>query len=136
DLMGNTAKASVNVAYGQSCTNGGCTDPHQVCVDGHCVAGPDMPGGLGSPCTDGSMCASGQCSDDGTAKYCTTPCDPAMNGCPSGFGCVETGPMAGVCWPGADNGGGGCSTGSSSTAALFGLALGAAVLTRRRRRVA
>jgi hypothetical protein len=135
DLAGNTAKAAIDVAYGQSCTTGGCTDASQVCVDGHCVAGPDSQGGLGTVCTSNAMCASGSCGDDGAGnKFCTSPCDPAMNGCPSGFGCIATGAAGGVCWPGADNGGGGCNTGGSSGAVLCGLGFGAMLITRRRRR--
>ncbi len=136
DLAGNTAIAAVDVAYGQSCSSGGCSDSTQVCVDGHCVAGPDSSGGLGTSCTGNQDCASQSCGDDGSGhKYCVAPCDPTMNGgCPSGFGCVATGASGGVCWPGADDGGGGgCNTGGNSGAVLMGLGIGAALVTRKRR---
>jgi uncharacterized protein (TIGR03382 family) len=135
DFSNNTAVAAIDVMYGQSCTNGGCTDSTQVCVGGHCVAGPDQTGGLGSPCTDSTTCASGSCGDDGNGnKYCVEPCDPTMNQCPSGFGCLVTTPGSGVCWPGADSGGGGgCNTGGDSGVILAGLGFAVALVTGRRR---
>ena len=136
DFSNNTAVAAIDVMYGQSCTNGGCTDSTQVCVGGHCVAGPDQTGGLGSPCTDNSSCASGSCGDDGAGnKYCVEPCDPtASSACPSGFGCLVTTPGSGVCWPGADSGGsGGCNTSGDSGVILAGLGFGVALVTGRRR---
>ncbi len=139
DDAGNTASAAVDVTYGHACVhNSDCSDPTQVCDNGHCVAGPTSPGGLGSPCMANSDCASNECADDGQGhKYCVENCDPTMQKCPGGFGCVSTGPSMGVCWPGADNGGGGggCDTSSGGTGGvlLMGLALGALVITRRRR---
>jgi uncharacterized protein (TIGR03382 family) len=137
DFTGNTAKAAIDVQYGESCVSGGCTDPTQVCLDGHCVAGPDTQGGLGSPCTDNAGCQSGQCGDDGAGnRYCVEPCDTTNNTCPGGFGCLQTSGTAGVCWPGADSGGsGGCNTsGSNGLAMLAGLGFATALITRRRRR--
>jgi hypothetical protein len=51
--------------------------------------------------------------------YCVVPCDPTHDACPATFSCVETTAVnAGVCFPGADSGGGACggcsNTGSSS----------------------
>ena len=138
DLSNNTGKATETVQYGQSCTNGGCTDASQVCVNGTCEPGPSTTGGLGSTCANNSDCVSDSCGDDGSGnKYCVTSCDPATAGaCPSGFGCISAG-TSGVCWPGADSGGGGggCSTGGngSSTLMLVGLGLGAVLLTRKRK---
>jgi len=136
DASNNTAKAAIDVMYGQSCTTNGCTDSTQVCDDGHCVPGPTTTGGLGSPCTSNTDCASGSCGDDGAGnKYCVSSCDPTNNTCPSGFGCVSTGAASGVCWPGADNGGGGgCNTGSGGGSILAGLGFAAAILSRRKRR--
>jgi len=136
DFTNNTAKAAIDVVYGEACTSGGCSDPTQVCLDGHCVAGPDTAGGLGSPCTDNAGCASGQCGDDGAGnRYCVEPCDTTNNMCPSGFGCLATTGTAGVCWPGESGGGGGCSTsGGNGLAMLAGLGFASALITRRRRR--
>ena len=92
DSSNNTAMAAIDVMYGESCTTSGCTDSTQVCDNGHCVPGPTTTGGLGSPCTSNTECASGSCGDDGAGnKYCVTSCDPTNNTCPSGFGCVSTG---------------------------------------------
>jgi hypothetical protein len=137
DASNNSAKAAIDVMYGQACTTGGCSDSTQVCDDGHCVPGPTTAGGLGSPCTDNSECASGSCGDDGAGnKYCVTSCDPTNNQCPSGFGCVSTSAATGVCWPGADNGGGGgCNTGGGGGGAILaGLGFAALLVTRRKRR--
>jgi uncharacterized protein (TIGR03382 family) len=137
DAAGNTASAAVDVMYGSDCTQSGCTDTTQVCVGGHCVAGPDTTGGLGSPCVDNTSCASGSCGDDGAGnKYCVTPCETTTaNDCPSGFGCLQTTGTAGVCWPGADNGGGGgCNSSGDSGVILAGLGFAAALVTRRRKR--
>lgn len=138
DFSNNTAVAAIDVMYGQSCTDGGCSDSTQVCLDGHCVAGPDQTGGLGSPCTDNPGCQSGSCGDDGNGnKYCVEPCDPTMNQCPGGFGCLVTTPGSGVCWPGADSGGGGgCNTTSDSSVILAGLGFAVVLVTGRRRRKA
>ena len=137
DSSGNTQTAAVDVVYGTVCHgNSDCNDPTMVCDNGHCVAGPTTPGGLGSPCTGNGDCSSNECADDGQGhKYCVESCDPTMQACPSGFGCVSTGPSQGVCWPGADNGGGGgCNTTDHGGALAFGLGLGAMLITRRRRR--
>ncbi|MFT3692336.1 MAG: Ig-like domain-containing protein [Kofleriaceae bacterium] len=134
DAAGNTAKSAVDVKYGETCTDT-CSDSTQVCDNGVCVPGPDSSGGLGAPCTDNADCTSGSCGDDGAGhQYCVTTCDPANNTCPSGFGCLSAG-NSGVCWPGADNGGGGgCNTGGGNNGlVLAGFALGAMLLTRKRR---
>ncbi|MDB4954324.1 MAG: Flagellar hook-length control protein FliK [Myxococcales bacterium] len=135
DQANNTAKAAIEVSIGTVCTASSCTDPNQVCVDGHCVAGPDQQGGLGSPCTKNSECASNACASDGTNMYCVEPCDPTKEQCPTGFGCLAAG-TGGVCWPGAGGGGGGsggCNTGDQSGMILLGLGFGALLITRRRR---
>lgn len=133
DRAGNTAKQTVNVQHGTVCTQDSeCGAAGQVCLDGHCVAGPGTDGGLGSTCAANADCASGQCANDGNNGYCVEGCDPAADGCPSGFACEETAPGAGVCWP-ASGEGGGCSTGDDNHGMLL-LVLGlvAIVITRKR----
>jgi uncharacterized protein (TIGR03382 family) len=134
DLAGNTATAAVDVTIGHACTqNSDCTDSSNVCVGGHCVPGPGAAGGLGTKCTQNSECASGQCASDSTGdSYCVVPCSTTMNTCPGGFGCVASGGTDGVCWPGAD-GGGGCASNGSNGAVLMLLGLGAVLITRRRK---
>src|SRR5690606_31870079 len=98
DRGGNTATAVVNVQYGTVCAAAAdCTSEGQVCLDGHCVAGPSMPGGLGTACTDNAECSSSQCGSDSSGNgYCVESCDLTANACPSGFGCVDVGNGAGV----------------------------------------
>ncbi len=136
DRAGNTTKKVVNVAFGTVCTaDPECTGDGQVCLDGHCVAGPNTAGGLGSTCTGNADCVSGSCASDVDGNsYCVEGCDPTASGCPGGFSCLETGPGTGVCWP-ASGGGGGCdTTGGNSNGVLF-LALGllGLVITRKKR---
>ena len=137
DIMGNTASATADATIGHACSmSSDCTTSGDVCVDGHCVAGPGQNGGLGTTCTMNSDCASGQCGDDGAGnKYCVTGCDPTKNACPAGFGCEATGAGAGVCWPGADNGGGGggCNTNGNDGAIVLVVGLGVVLITRRRK---
>ena len=136
DFGGNKTIDTVNVVYGTKCTSPtDCATAGDTCVDGRCVAGMGTPGGLGTTCTTGAECASGQCAGDATGSYCVVSCDPTQQGCPAGFGCAQTdNPTSGVCFPGADSGGGGCNSGSSSGGlALLGFGLGVLTLTRRRR---
>jgi hypothetical protein len=132
----NNTKAAVDVSYGTVCTGNDMCGDKEVCLGGHCVAGPDMQGGLGSPCTGNEQCLSGSCASDGTDMVCVEPCDVANDQCPANFSCIEAGP-GGVCWPGGDSGGGGgCNTGGSGApVGLLGLlgALGLVSLGRRKR---
>jgi hypothetical protein len=135
DLMGNTAEARITVQNGASCKKPSDCPDGDTCVDGRCVlSGGDH--GLGSPCTGNTDCASNQCGQDASgARYCVEACEPTKHGCPGGFGCLATGADGGVCWPGADDGGGGCTTGGSgSGVALFGLGVMSAMIAFRRRR--
>jgi hypothetical protein len=135
DIAGNTASATADVTIGHACSMASdCTTAGDVCVDSHCVPGPGQTGGLGTTCTANSDCASQQCGDDGMGnKYCVESCDPAKSGCPSGFTCTANG-AGGVCWPGADSGGGGCNTHSENGALVLVVGLGVVLITRRRRR--
>ena len=135
DHYGATGKAAIDIIIGSPCTKpGDCPDLTQTCVGGRCVAGPGTQGGLGSPCTMGTDCSSGQCGDDGTNSYCVEPCTPGQ--CPPSFGCLPTPGAAspGVCWPGFDDGkgGGGCTTGGGGRLS-FGLLLAALAFVRRKR---
>jgi hypothetical protein len=138
DISGTPADASISIVIGAACKKpGDCASDTDTCVDGRCVAGEGVTGGLGSTCTKNEECKSGQCGSDGMGNsFCVENCNPAMNGCPSGFGCISSGgPSGGVCWPGADGGGGGCNTSDGSGGVMFlGFGLGAVLVTRRRRR--
>ncbi len=135
--LGNTpADSTVTAAIGKACGKpADCDKDTDTCVDGRCVPGDDVTGGLGTTCANNAECASGQCGEDSTgAHYCVETCDPGRDGCPSGFGCLPTGPSAGVCWPGAESGGGTtCSSGGNAAGGFFFLGLVALMITRRRR---
>lgn len=138
DVAGTPAQATIAITLGKACTKpADCPNDSETCVDGRCVPGGDVTGGLGSPCTVNSECQSNQCGSDGSGNsFCVEICDPAKNACPSGFSCLASG-TGGVCWPAAGDGGG-CSTGDGRGQAgngciLLGLGF-AAILVRRRRR--
>ena len=132
DFLG---KANVDVIIGPPCEKpSDCSNATDTCVGGRCVPGSGAPGGLGSPCTNNTECASGQCGSDGTNMYCVEQC--LVGQCPDGFGCdVPDGIDMGVCWPGFDDGSGGCGCQSSRGGSFAMLMLlGWVVLTCRKRR--
>jgi MYXO-CTERM domain-containing protein len=126
--------AAVDVVIGPPCqSEADCPYDTDVCISGRCVAGPNATGGLGTVCSDSSDCASRQCASDGTSSYCVELCQPGD--CPEGFGCLDTGGENGACWPGYDEGGGGCGCQTSRGGpAGMALALFVMVVTCRRRR--
>jgi Bacterial Ig domain len=136
DAQGTPGKAAVEVVIGPPCTKpSDCSNNTDTCIGGRCVPGPGVQGGLGMTCTNGADCASGQCGSDGTNMYCVEQCTKGQ--CPGGFGClIDTGMTTGVCWPGADDGSGGCSTTSRAPggAVASGLLFALLVFARRRRR--
>jgi hypothetical protein len=142
DLQGTPGSAFIDVVIGAPCTTDASCGSGKACIDGRCVVGPGQPGGLGEVCTGPGDCASGVCGNDGAGTlYCVEQCNPAANGCPSNFDCLATDATgtAGVCWPGAGDGGGGtsagCAAGSSGTSALpIGLGLGFLLIGLRRRK--
>ena len=135
DVGGTPADASITIAIGAPCTKpADCSNDTDTCVDGRCVAGSGVDGGLGDTCVGNAECKSGQCSSDSKGNsYCVESCELENNGCPGDFGCIAAG-TGGVCWPGAGDGGG-CNTNSDAAGlTFFGLGLGALLITRRRRR--
>jgi hypothetical protein len=136
DIGGTPSEQTITVTRGAPCGgDNACTHEGDVCVEGRCVAGPSVAGGLGVSCTGNSECNSGQCAQDGTAGYCVETCDMNKDGCPDDFGCVSAG-AGGVCWPGAGDDGGCSTTHGDQGIVLLGLAFGALVIGRRRRRAA
>ncbi len=138
DIYNTSAKAFVDVIIGMGCHSpADCPNTTDTCVGGACIAGSGVPGGLGAACTDSSQCLDGECANGNMGQVCVVACN--TGGCPSGYGCVTAaGSMAGVCYPGFDDGtgggGGGCSTSGGSVS--FGLGFAALLVTRRRRRQA
>ncbi len=139
DGKGAAGTASVQVVIGKPCGgDGDCANATDVCLGGRCVAGPDAAGGLGVTCNVGTDCRSGQCQGDSTGeKHCVESCVLGEGQCPDGFGCLEASPDRGVCWPGFDDGTGGCCSANSDPAGpmvLSAAVCGMLVLRRRRRR--
>ena len=140
DIFGAVTKTSLKVLIGRPCTSPiDCTTATDVCVAQRCVPGPSVTGGLGTECTASTDCASLQCAATSEGSYCVEQCQLGANQCPSGFGCLDTGTGAGVCFlgydeGGGDDGGGGCSSSGGPLGPLgLGLGLGAFVFARRKR---
>ncbi|HEU0032338.1 MAG TPA: Ig-like domain-containing protein [Kofleriaceae bacterium] len=138
DVALTPADTTITAAIGTPCGKpSDCANETDTCVDGRCVPGSGVDGGLGTTCADNAECVSGQCGADTAGNhYCVESCDPDNHGCPSGFGCLPSGEM-GVCWPGVDDGGDGiCSAGGNGGPGLLVIGIAAALvtLTRRRRR--
>jgi uncharacterized protein (TIGR03382 family) len=137
DAHGTTNTSMITVNIGPPCTSASeCPNDTDACIEGRCVPGPNATGGLGTSCTDNSMCGDSTCASDGTNQYCTTACSMA-GVCPSGFGCLPAadGSPAGFCWPGYNDGSGGsgCNTGGSGGPITGGLLFAALLFTRRKR---
>jgi uncharacterized protein (TIGR03382 family) len=136
DAHGTPGTGTVTVTIGPPCTDASmCLNSTDACIDGRCVPGPGVTGGLGTTCTMNTDCGDSTCASDGTNMYCTSTCNNPGD-CPSGFGCLPAmdGSPAGFCWPGYnDQGGGGCNAGAGGPIS-GGLAFGALLLTRRRKR--
>ncbi len=112
-----------------------CPLDTDTCIDGRCMPGAGVQGGLGSVCVDATSCASGECASDNAGnRYCTVACDPSNSGCPADFECLDAG-STGVCWPtnaaSEDTDDGGCSTSGGGAPLMLGL--GALFLLGRRR---
>ena len=75
DAHNTPGKTSIDVTIGPPCEKpADCPLETDTCIGGRCVPGPGVQGGLGQPCTDGTMCAEGQCASDGTNMYCVSMC--------------------------------------------------------------
>jgi len=134
-----TAIATADVILGNICAvDTDCSGVGQICYQMTCLDGPGATGGVGATCVMNSDCKSGQCASDGSESLCVIPCDLTQNNCPPGFGCIDDGTNTGggVCWLGADSGGGGCCDARHGTdsrgSILFGLGFAAVWLGRRR----
>jgi MYXO-CTERM domain-containing protein len=128
-----SAQAAISIVVGNKCSQDSDCMTNDICYQGACIPGPNAAGGLGATCVGNADCQSGECANDGTNHYCVVPCDPSMDHCPNGFGCLAVG-NAGVCWKGASHGGGGiCSAGGDGAGWLL-VALSAMLVTGRRRK--
>lgn len=115
-----------------------CDDDSQcpgsrICHEHQCLVAPFDPTGVGSACTGGEQCESGECAGRGDQQLCVLSCTPgAADACPSGFDCANSAGGGGACWPAS---GGCCDAGQrGAPTALVGVLVIGAALTRRRRR--
>ena len=135
DIQGTPASTTLDIVMGPPCTaSTGCEDP-ELCVDGVCLPGPDVAGGLGYECQSDSECLSRRCLKESgeVIGYCVESCDLATAGsCPNSYECIDGGAAGGgVCWPTESSGC--CDTGAAPGSPLL-LTLGVFVLVLRRRR--
>ena len=129
-----SAMTSITINQGPPCTAATGCEGTDVCVNGGCIPGSDVPGGLGSICQANDQCLSMQCASAGeTFMHCVAACDTSTPGsCPNNFECLASG-SGGVCWP--SQGGGCCSaSGDPRGSLLLGALVLGGVLRRRPRR--
>jgi len=133
DIANTSASVEIQIALGKVCEQArDCEKSTDVCVDGRCVLGGSVTGGLGTTCVNNSDCASGKCGADATGDhFCVEDCDPAADGCPSGFACLSAGEASGVCWPSDE---GGCNSSGTGAPGFLVFGIGAMLLVLRRRR--
>jgi hypothetical protein len=126
--------ATVDVVIGPPCkSESDCSKDTDVCVGGRCVPGSGVNGGLGTTCGQSTDCLSNRCASDGTNMYCVEQC--MVGQCPPDYGCLDVGDGTSVCWPGYDDGSGGCGCQSSKGGPLgMVLAMLCMVLMCRKRR--
>ena len=106
----------------------------RTCFQNACIATPFGPGGLGSECTTGTECDSGNCLTGETTNYCTMSCTLGDSStCPAGLDCIDAG-GAGTCWPPSEDTGCCAADGRGAPTMLVGIALVGLVWRRRRRR--
>ena len=99
DHFGEVGRDIVYAVVGPLCPGARQCDATEVCVDGRCVAGPGVAGGLGGPCTGDEECASGLCGSAGDERRCVEMCEAF---CPDGFRCDPAPALgSGACWPAA-----------------------------------
>ena len=78
DIYGTPAKAFVDVIIGKPCGKpSDCPMATDTCIGGRCVPGSGVAGGLGSPCTDGSMCSTASARAATRAASASSPARPA-----------------------------------------------------------
>lgn len=137
DTIGSVGTTTISVIVGDPCNdNDDCGGNDLVCIEGRCVPGANTPGGLGSDCST-EACISGLCATKDGENRCSEDCDPAADGCPDGFSCLDNGAGGGLCWPGDSGNCLGCATSDGGPDPMLPIGAGlfaAALLVRRRRR--
>lgn len=135
------ATVSIMVNVGDPCTGDGeCAAAGEgyVCVDGRCVPGAGVPGGLGAHCDSPADCLSDFCITRNGENFCSEHCTPGGAGCSEGFQCNDLPDGTGACVPGVEGTCLGCSSDGQGGATPIapigaGLLLSALLLRGRRR---
>lgn len=134
DALGAEATLTVPVTVAAACAGPAMCADDQLCVDGRCVAGPGVPGGIGAPCADDDACLVGTCATVDGARLCAEACGPSGPACGPDFACTPTDDGGAACWP-TETAGCGCTTGGRAPVLPIAAgALVAALLGRRRGR--
>ena len=127
--------ATITVTKGAPCADASTCAKGQLCDAGKCYWTP-ATGMLGDACTYPQFCTTGLCEGTSDKQICTQPCVVgSTDACPKGFDCVMTSGNDGICF--TQDSGGCCSTGSTSSHAVYAhafLALGVLAFGARRRR--
>ncbi|HEU0029819.1 MAG TPA: Ig-like domain-containing protein [Kofleriaceae bacterium] len=134
DIEATTATETLTVTKGAPCADASTCLAGQRCDAGRCLWDPPV-GELGDPCDYPQFCKNGVCTGTATETRCTQECIPNSVGtCPDGFTCLNTSATEGLCWPSDQiEDPGCCSTGNAAAAQTGLLALGLALVLRRRR---
>lgn len=122
--------------FGPSCMDDSGCEAGYFCSARACLAGETIPGGVGATCTADADCLEGSCAQSGSTHACANTCTSDAE-CPAGYGCLDAGKGdgTGVCWVNSNSGCCDTSGHSNGTGAiLLSLGLGAAFVTRRRKR--
>ena len=98
DQYDRRAEQTFSVTQGAPCSGSSDCGDAEECVEGRCVPGASVDGGLGAECAADDDCLADRCSidpdqelDDSPAGVCVEPCGlgGADGECPSGFSCIH-----------------------------------------------
>src|SRR5262249_47718112 len=123
DLPVETDSTTVTVTKGAPCASAdACAKGQQCDSTGRCLWSPPT-GQLGDACSYPQFCQSGICEGTADKQICTESCIVGVaDSCPSGFDCIMTNGVDGICFP-PDQSGGCCQAGRGGAAAQLGLSV-------------
>jgi MYXO-CTERM domain-containing protein len=134
DIDATTATPPITVRKGPPCTSADTCAAGQRCDAGRCRWDPPA-GELGDPCAYPQYCKSGVCQGTADEQLCTQTCIAGVaDSCPPDYSCLPTSQTLGICWPGALEDPGCCSSSNDAAVQAALGALGLLVVLRRRRR--
>lgn len=133
DLEIESDSSTVEAVKGAPCASADTCLKGQLCDAGKCYWDPPA-GELGATCTYNEFCMTGLCAGDPGGQTCSQTCIVnSADGCPSGFECVPTDDVNGICL--RPDSGGCCSVDRDrGTALWFHGCIAAWVLVRALRR--